>query len=193
MSLNPNPEISEVYFFGQIEGASNMQEGGDAIFVEYDFQFGDNWTMKSDGKRKETQCGYVDEQDFVCFAHPFNAHFSTSSYFGWPKLVCRVWKLDETDTVDLIAYGTLNLPMNKGFHKMEFDTWVLHGNREQEAKSYFLDSKPNMNSIDPVANKLDYRAILVTKPGPKIHVNIEVMLRNFKRNRQTLVVAKKEK
>ena len=37
-------------------------------------------------KLVQTQGGYVDEDDYVCFAHPFNAHFVASSNFRWQKL-----------------------------------------------------------------------------------------------------------
>jgi hypothetical protein len=36
-----------------------------------------------------------------------------------------------------------------------------------------------MNSSDPVSSDLDNRKQLITKPGPKIHINVEVILRNF--------------
>ena len=50
----------------------------------------------------------------------------------------------------------------------------------------FLDSKPIMNNNDPVSKKPNYREFLVTKPGPKIHINIEVMMKNFKNNEYNL-------
>ena len=36
-----------------------------------------------------------------------------------------------------------------------------------------------MNSSDPVSSNLENRKVLITKPGPTIHVNVEVILRNF--------------
>jgi hypothetical protein len=36
-----------------------------------------------------------------------------------------------------------------------------------------------MNSNDPVSSNLDNRKYLITKPGPKIHIGVEVILRNF--------------
>ena len=113
-------------------------------------------------------------------------HFITTSYFGWPKLTCKIYKLDETDTIDLVSYGTLNLPVTPGFHECSCDTWSLHGNRKQETFSYFLDSKPIMSNNEPITKKPNFREYLVTKPGPRIHVNVEVMLKNFKNNQYSL-------
>ena len=176
----------EVFFFCQIDGCSNLAEGGDGIFVEAYLEYGPKWAPVTPLKLIQTQGGYVDEDDYVCFAHPFNAHFMTTSYFGWPKITAKIYKLDETDTLDLVSYGTMNMPITPGYHECTCDTWSLHGSRKQETFSYFLDSKPIMNNNDPVSKKPNYREFLVTKPGPKIHINIEVMMKNFKNNEYNL-------
>jgi hypothetical protein len=44
---------------------------------------------------------------------------------------------------------------------------------------YFLDTKPMMNSSDPISSNLENRKNLITKPGPTIHVSLEIILRNF--------------
>lgn len=176
----------EVYFFGQIEGCSNMKEGGDGVFVEAAFEYGSKWNKIGEIETFQTQSGYVDDDDYVCFSHPFKAHFSTTSFLGWPKLTAKIYKLDETDTIDLLSYGTLNLPNSPGYHECTFDTWALHGNRRQETFTYYLDAKPIMTSNDPITRKTEYREFLVTKPGPKIHVNVEVLLKNFKDNQYNL-------
>ena len=74
---------SEVFFYCQIEGCSNLAEGGDGIFVEANLEYGQKWAPVETLKLIQTQGGYVDEDDYVCFAHPFNAHFVTTSYFGY--------------------------------------------------------------------------------------------------------------
>ena len=40
--------------------------------------------------------------------------------------------------------------------------------------------------MDPVEKNLDLREWLTTKPGPKIHLNVEVLLKNFKGNERRL-------
>lgn len=37
-----------------------------------------------------------------------------------------------------------------------------------------------MNSSDPISANLENRKNLITKPGPTIHINVEVIMRNFK-------------
>jgi hypothetical protein len=58
----------------------------------------------------------------------------------------------------------------------------LHGNLKQETLSFFLDTKPMMNSSDPVASDLENRRVLITKPGPTVILSVEVILKYFKFN-----------
>lgn len=39
-----------------------------------------------------------------------------------------------------------------------------------------------MNTSDPVSSSLDQRRYLISKPGPVIHLNVDVILRNFSFN-----------
>ena len=43
----------------------------------------------------------------VTFALPFDLHYTTRNIYGWPKLITRLWKLDETNKVDLGKYNIL--------------------------------------------------------------------------------------
>ena len=44
---------------------------------------------------------------------------------------------------------------------------------------FFLESKPIMNTSDAVDPNLNIRKNIVSKPGPKILISCEVILRNF--------------
>ena len=91
----------------------------------------------------------------------------------------RLWKLDDTNKVDLISYGTTVLPNTAGFHEIEFETWCLKGDLSCETLGFFMGTKPLMNTSDPVNSNLDNRKCIISKPGPKIKINCEVILRNF--------------
>ncbi len=52
---------AEVYFFGQIVGATEFTEGVDGIFVEVFFDHGKNWEFISGNQTYQTQSGYVDD------------------------------------------------------------------------------------------------------------------------------------
>lgn len=114
-------------------------------------------------------------------------HYTTDNIYGWPRLIARIWKLDETNKVDLsifininiVSYGVTSLPNTTGYHEISFHTWSLQGNLLQETLSFFMDSKPMMNTSDPVSANLENRKSLITKPGPVVHMYCEVITRNF--------------
>lgn len=169
---------AEVHFLGQIVGASNIIEH-DAVFIEAYFEIGDQWRYLSSQATIQTQSCFVDEYNFACFAHPFDLHLTTENLYGWPRLIVRLWKLDDTNKVDLVSYGTTILPNTSGYHEIEFETWSLKGNVTQETLCFFMGSKPLMNTSDPVNSNLDKRKAIISKPGPKVHLTVEVILRNF--------------
>lgn len=176
--MNSQLGLPEIYFFGQIIGATAVTEG-DGIFVEAYFETGKDWRFLSGDQVIQTQTSYVNDNDFFCFDHPFDLHFMTENYFGWPRIIAKIWKLDQTNTIDLLSYGTMNLPSEPGYHECSFDTWSLHGNVWQETLSYFLDSKPMMSNSESISHDLDLRNWLITKPGPKVHLGVEVLMKNF--------------
>lgn len=168
----------EIYFFGQIIGATAITEG-DGLFVEAFFEAGDKWTFLSGNETFQTQTSYVNDDNFACFCHPFDVHYETTDCFGWPKLIVQVYKLDQTDTIDLYSYGVLILPSSPGYHEINFDTWCIHGNLSRELLGFFLDSKPIMSTSAPIAKNIEKRKSLITKPGPVVSVGIEVVTKNF--------------
>lgn len=169
---------SEIYFFGQIVGATAITEG-DGIFVEAFFEQGNGWDLLEGQRSFQTQTSYVNDDDFACFSHPFQIKFETTNCFQWPRMVVQVWKLDETDTIDLYSYGVLTLPSSPGYHELKFHTWSIHGNLKRELLGFFLDSKPVMSSAAPISKEASIRENLLTKPGPEITVAVEVVMRGF--------------
>ena len=94
-------------------------------------------------------------------------------------MIVQVWKLDETDTIDLYSYGVMTLPSAPGFHEINFSTWSIHGNLDRELLGFFLDSKPIMSTLEPISKNTKKRMSLITKPGPVVSVEVEVIFKNF--------------
>jgi hypothetical protein len=90
----------EIHFMGTIIGLSNVFED-EGVFCELFFEAGKDWEMLSPNLTIQTQTGYKNENNFLTFAHPFELFYTTNNIYGWPKLVARLWKLDETNKVDL--------------------------------------------------------------------------------------------
>ena len=178
INYNNSDIKAEAHFLGQIEGVSNLVEG-DGLFAEVLFETGKGWMSLGSTTTLQTQTGYTDMGDFISFCHPFDLHYAVNNVFGWPKIVCRLWKLDESNKIDLLAYGCDFLPNTEGYHMIEFKTWILQGSLVQETLGFFLNTKPRMNVSDPISSNLDKRQFVKSKPGPCVHVSCEVVFKNF--------------
>ena len=178
VEYKPGDFKAEVHFLGQIIGASNVMES-DSIFIEAYFVVGDQWRFLSPKLNIQTQTSSVNHNNFACFCHPFDLHLTTENLFGWPKIVVRIWKLGDTNKVDLLSYGTAVLPNSQGYNEIEFQTWCLKGNLTNETLWFFMESKPLMNASDPLDANLLKRKNIISKPGPKVLLSCEVITRNF--------------
>ena len=171
---------TEVHFLGQIVGASNIEED-EGIFCDINFEAGNgtDWGILSPNSSIQTQTAYKSYGNSVIFSHPFDIAYGCNSIFGWPKIICRVWKFNDTSKIDLMAYGVTTLPNTTGYHEIEFNTWILQGSISTEILGFYLGTKPKMNTSDPICYNLSGREELLTKPGPVIHVACDVLLKNF--------------
>ena len=62
------------------------------------------------------------------WSHPIDLNFSVNDLNGWPRGIFKVWRLDETNKVDVFSYGACTLPKTAGYHKIYVDTWSPIGN-----------------------------------------------------------------
>lgn len=169
---------TEVHFIGQLIGVSKFNSN-DGVFCDVQLHISEEWKQLAPNPDFQTQTAYSNFSDIAIFAHQFDILVGTNSLFNWPRLVCRLWKLDDSGKIDILSYGVTTLPNTSGFHEIEFNTWILQGNLKTEIMEFFLESKPKMNSTDPVSYDLKNRKELFTKPGPVIHYDCNVILKNF--------------
>lgn len=64
--MNQDSGMPEIFFFGQIIGATAVTEG-DGIFVEAYFEAGKDWRFLTGDQIIQTQTSYVNENDFFLF------------------------------------------------------------------------------------------------------------------------------
>lgn len=170
----------EVYFIGQILGASNIYSK-EGFFCDIYVEVGQDWKLlSSNSDIIQTHTAYSDYNNYVNFSHSFDFQYSVNTLNGWPKLICKVWKLDSSSKIDIYSYGCCYLPNTYGHHELEFNTWILQGGLKAEILSYYINTNPKMNTVDPVAVNLKERKEILSKPGPTIHLYCDVLLKNFK-------------
>ncbi len=72
-----------------------------------------------------------------------------------PKLILKVFRLDEFGKIDNIAYGVVNLPNETGSFDLECPTWRPMSGWREESYNYYLGGPPKLANADPVVRDLN--------------------------------------
>ena len=99
-----------------------------------------------------------------------------------PKLQLNVWRLDQWDKLDIIAYGIVNLPNETGAFDLECPTWRPMTGYREEAYNFYLGGPPKLKNTDPVIKDLDQRKKLTSMSSGTITLHCEVLMKGFKDN-----------
>ena len=158
----------------------NVNEDG--LFVEAYLSYGEDWTLFEDDHLSgpiQTHTSYTDEEGHHVFGHPFEYHFACRGAVGWPKLTLKVWRLDGTSKEDSIAYGVVNLPNECGFFDLEVPTWRPMSTFAEESYNFYLGGPPKLVNSNSVVKNPEQRKYLTTMSSGTIHIQCEVIKRNF--------------
>lgn len=103
----------------------------------------------------QTHTSYADDDGFYVWAHPFDFQFAVNSVQGWPKLVMKVWRLDEFGKLDTISYGVCCLPNETGSFDLECPTWRPMTGWKDESYTYYLGGPPKLTNVEPLVRDLN--------------------------------------
>ena len=105
----------------------------------------------------QTHTSYPDTAEYYVWNHPIDIYFSAESLFGWPKLLIRVWRLDNVGRMDLLSYGVASLPCTPGYFEFDCPTWRPIGNWREEALSFFVGGPPRLFNNDALNREINLR------------------------------------
>lgn len=166
----------EVHVLGQVRGLSGFD--GDNAFAAFEVRHGEAWECVGGDLSGQTQVDYPIDADAI-WNHPLDLHFFTTTLQGWPHLVFDVYRLDSLGERELIGYSFCFLPSHPGHHKVECPVWRPQGSTREEAYAFFLGGPPELVSRDLIFDKArDDRCRLFTISGGRIHLEIDIMMRN---------------
>lgn len=100
---------------------------------------------------------------------------------GWPIGMVKVWRLDESNKLDLYSYGVFNFPRTGGFHSIECETWTPIGNWKAAALSILTGNQPRLNTDTLALNSFNAREFMSSQSNGTVIIELETILRNFKR------------
>ncbi len=98
-------------------------------------------------------------------------------------MVCHLWTLDTFGQKQLLGYGQSILPCTGGTHEIEIACWRPIGTPKEEVYAYYLGSTPHLLNKQLIHNttEAEYkRTRLTTVSVGKVHVRVDVLLRNMK-------------
>ncbi|KAL9644433.1 hypothetical protein ABK040_013661 [Willaertia magna] len=171
--------MAEVHLIGEIIGASEFVE--DNLFCVWNVEKGSNWTHVSGQEKGQTQVNKRNAEDNInIFAHPIDCHYSTPTLIGWPKLIFQVWYQDGYGRNDFVGYGVLNIPTESGYFDLEVVTWRPLGSFKDQINEMIIGGRMQVKDLSIIHNGEDRRKLTTISTG-KIHVRLNVLLRNFKK------------
>ncbi|KAL4467988.1 hypothetical protein ABPG72_015858 [Tetrahymena utriculariae] len=180
--------VAQAFFIGQIVGGINFSSD-EGLFCELVLDVGPQWNMirgaqqrnensQNDFKSIQTQTAYAEENQMFIWSHPLDLEFKVGSVNGWPKGILKIWRLDNTNKIDIISYGVINFPRQDGFHRLEVDTWSPIGDWSYQNFQFYLGTQPRLANLD-LTKYSDKRHEMLGVSNGKVIFELEVMLRNF--------------
>ena len=176
----PGDYKTEVHYIGQIiSGVGFDTDIG--LYCEVQLEYGKSWMElpQSSDSPIQTQTSYPGHDDIYIWCHPIDLHFASDSIFGSPKLIIRVWRLDDLGRIDLFSYGISSLPCTTGNFKLDCPTWRPIGNWRDEAMSFFVGGPSRLTNEDALNKNLSLRNKIKTVSSGTILIEIDVLLKNF--------------
>ena len=150
---------------------------------------GDSWELISPPKAMQTHTAYT-EPGFphswyspLNRTHPVELYFIPEDLSGWPMGMVKVWRLDESNKLDLYSYGVFNFPRTSGFHQIECETWTPMGNWKTSAISIMTGTQPRLAAEHLGFNSLesDNREYINSQTNGTVVIELETVLRNFRK------------
>lgn len=170
--------MAEVHIVGQIYGASGFPD--QSLFCKWSVQSGNSWKLLQGSKSGQTHVDNPSYDQYAYWAHPVDLHYATKGLQGWPKFLFEVWHQDSFGRAELYGYGVCHVPVTPGYHELECATWRPLGNVKDQLTSYFVGGSHQLRNPD-VAYLSSELYRLKTESMGKVHLRINVILRNFEK------------
>lgn len=91
----------------------------------------------------------------------------------------KVWRLDESNKLDLYSYGVFHLPRTNGFHRIECETWTPVGNWKASALSILTGAQPRLSAEHLGLNAKDSYQYLNSQTNGTVVIELETVMKNF--------------
>jgi len=170
-------KVPEVHFIGELLHATGFPKG---VACRWRFDDGRFWTILEGDAFGQTHTCYARDGGAAALNHPIEAHYSTHSVQGWPRLQVTVQELDMFGRAHTVGYGFAHLPTMPGQHEFDIPCWRPCGSRTEEVAAFFLGNTPHLTGEDVVYDSAwANRCRIVTAPSGTIRVRMSVVMRHM--------------
>eukprot|EP01029_Cantina_marsupialis_P008652 TRINITY_DN2040_c0_g1_i2.p1 TRINITY_DN2040_c0_g1~~TRINITY_DN2040_c0_g1_i2.p1 ORF type:complete len:218 (+),score=26.87 TRINITY_DN2040_c0_g1_i2:312-965(+) len=167
----------ELFIMGDILSGTDF---GTAVACKFNIVAGSNWTLLSGEIEGQTH-SCVPQRDSVIFSHPLDAHFTTTSMEGWPKIKFEVLKLNKYGRSETLGYGLIQIPCCAGEFDIECPTWRPIGGTKDKLEEYFIERTVQLLSNETVLEAAHTnRCRISTTATGVLFLRLNIILRHFK-------------
>ena len=169
----------EMHVLGEIIGGSGFESG---VCCKFIVDYGELWYKMAGLAEGQTHVDYPVDDDMLVWAHPLDIHFSATSIQGWPRVLLQVWSVDAHGCSELVSYGFFNIPTSPGSHLIACPTWRPCSTNEEEIRRFYVGDNPRLpkEHFDILYGKAwAHRNAMETVGSGKVHVRVDVILKNF--------------
>ena len=118
----------EIYVQGFISHGTDFDPDLGGLSCEMQIIAGKSWDSASDLGLVNTHISFqTSKSKEQVWSQPFEFLFSPDSMDGWPFATIKVSTFDESNKVDVVAYGKFCLPKEMGEHTVTCRTWTPIG------------------------------------------------------------------
>ena len=176
----PGDYKTEVHYIGQIVSGSEF-DTDIGLYCEVQLEYNESWMElpQCSDEPIQTHTSYPGKNQIYIWSHPIDLHFASESIFDSPKMLIRVWRLDNLGRIDLFSYGICSLPCSSGSFRLECPTWRPIGNWRDEAMSFFVGGPSRLTNEDALNKNLGLRKKIKTVSSGTVVINLEILLKNF--------------
>ncbi len=182
MSFTEGTTVFLLSVSGQI--SNGHFPGLDNLYCHHSFVTGPDWSVTAGLSDGLSQCarrreGSIDHM--VVWNFPVDATFRSTSPYGWPQIVLRVFEMNSYGKEQVRGYGAVHVPLVPGSHTAKVAMFVPESSSLiQRFTGYLMGSKPHY--VDPrvVASGEGRDVTRVTSMG-YVTVEFNVITKDLKR------------
>ncbi len=170
----------ELYISGCISHGVGFDPDYGGLTCELQLLAGESWELLTEATTSQTHISFPCKhtKEFV-WSQAFEFLYTPNTPDGWPHGILKIWKFDEANKLDIIAYSKFIVPLESGFHELECKTWTPIGDAKSSDLAFYFGNYPRVRDISHIVFNDDKLKYLKTAGNGSVILQLNVIRRNF--------------